>query len=111
MCMLHCLGLPLLLASLPMIGQLGDDHFIHVALLLVTAPITLWVVWRADVGGKGKWFISMALVGLATMIVAVSVEPLHDYEVPLTLAGGSLLGGAHLWRWFQRYPTPVDAEL
>ena len=105
-CILHCLGLPLLVTLLPVVSQLGDSHLVHVVLVMLAVPVTLWVIWGEGVTGDGGLFAAIALAGLALMVAAVTASALEDFEVALTLIGGSLLGGAHIWRWF-RHPAPV----
>ena len=99
-CIIHCLGLPLLAAFLPVFAQSFDDHLLHVVLVALAAPVTLWVIWSEDLAERGALFVTVALSGLALMVIAVAVEPLEQYEVPLTVSGGSLLASAHIWRWF-----------
>ncbi len=107
-CMLHCLGLPFLVALLPAASQMVDDHLLHVVLVLLALPVTLWVVWREVINDGSKHsriFATAALTGLSLMVIAVTV--LEQYEVPLTLTGGTMLGAAHLWRWFD-HRAPVE---
>ncbi len=107
-CLLHCLALPLLASLAPVATQLVDNHLLHVVLVMLAVPITLWVVWGEGVSGDGLFFTPVALAGLTLMIAAVTV--LEPYEVPLTVIGGTMLGGAHLWRWF-RHHAPVESRM
>ena len=101
LCILHCLAVPVLAGALPVVSHVGDSHLIHIGLLMLAAPVTLWVVWRV-VGSetRHRTFLAFALGGLGLMIAAVAIHELHAWETPLTVVGGVLLGGAHLWRWF-----------
>ena len=107
-CILHCLALPLLATMLPVASQLFDNHLMHLVLVLLALPVTLWVVRSEGLTGSGRVFTPLALTGLTLMLAAVTV--LEAYEVPLTLLGGSLLGGVHIWRWLRHNP-PVESSV
>lgn len=104
-CLLHCLALPLLATMAPVASQLFDNNLMHMALVLMAMPVTLWVVLGEGTSGDGLFFTPIALSGLAMMLAAVTI--LEPFEVALTLTGGMLLGGAHVWRWF-RCQTPAE---
>lgn len=104
-CLLHCLALPLLATMAPVASQLFDNHLTHVVLVMLAIPITLWVAWGEGVSGDAMFFTPIALTGLAMMVAAVTV--LEPFEVVLTVIGGLLLGGAHVWRWF-RHQTHIE---
>lgn len=99
-CVLHCLGLPLLATLLPVTSQTVDNHLLHVVLVMLAVPVTLWVVWGEGADSESGVFAAVALTGLTLMVMAVTVAPLEQFEVALTLTGGAMLGGAHIWRWF-----------
>ena len=98
-CILHCLGFPLLAAALPVASLATDDHLLHIIMVMAAAPVTLWVVWSERANGNTGPFVTVALTGLAMMIAEVSIPAFKDIEVALTVCGGALVGGAHLWRW------------
>ena len=100
-CILHCLALPLLATMLPLASQLVDSHLAHVIMVSLAIPVTLWVVLSEGLTGFGRIFTPIALTGLALMLTAVTA--LEEFEVPLTLVGGTLLGGAHVWRWLRQH--------
>ncbi len=107
-CLIHCLALPLLASLAPVATQLVDNHLLHVVLVFLAVPVTLWVVWGEGIVGDGLIFTPLALSGLTLMIAAVTI--LEPYEVVLTVIGGSMLGGAHLWRWF-RHQGPMESRV
>ncbi|MEM7078476.1 MAG: MerC domain-containing protein [Pseudomonadota bacterium] len=106
-CILHCLGMPVVIALLPMFGQFADSHFVHMLLVFMAAPITLRVIWGEGLRGRAGRFAAFALFGLALMFAAVLIEPLEAHEVILTMIGGTFLGGAHIWRWFGHHSPPA----
>jgi hypothetical protein len=99
LCLIHCLALPLLATLLPLAGQLSETPLVHRALVLLAAPVTLWVVWQSLPVAGLKLFIILALTGLALLFLGAFSDTLSAYEQPITVAGALLLGVGHLWRW------------
>ena len=101
LCLIHCLGLPLLAATLPLAGVLAEVEWIHRAFVIAAVPITGLAIMNGAPSGRRASFILPALLGLAALIAAAFVHVLHDHEVTLTVVGAMLLAAAHLWRWRQ----------
>ena len=110
-CMVHCLGLPLAVAFLPALAHSSDSHTVHVVLVLLAIPVTLWVIWNEGFAAEKGLFAVMAVIGLSIMVAAVAIPPLEAYEVVLTLTGGTLLASAHVWRWLRGHGSAaVDKD-
>ena len=102
LCLIHCLALPLLVSLLPLAAQSFDSHILHQILAVAAVPVSARVMWKAlPVGGNGL-FIAAATTGLALLLLAAFVEATSAYEQPITVAGGVLLGSAHLWHWVRQ---------
>lgn len=102
LCLLHCLALPLLVAVLPLAAQAADNELVHRVLVVAAVPVSLRVIWKTlPVDGSGL-FIGAALGGLGLLLVGAFIEALEAYEQPITVAGGLLLGSAHLWNWVRQ---------
>ena len=102
LCLIHCLALPLLVSLLPLAAQSFDSHILHQILAVAAVPVSARVMWRAlPVGGNGL-FVAAATTGLGLLLVAAFVEVTSAYEQPITVAGGVLLGSAHLWHWVRQ---------
>ena len=102
LCLFHCLALPLLVAVMPLAAQAADNEAVHRILVVVAVPVSLRVIWKTlPVGGNGL-FIGAAMGGLGLLLVGAFVETLSAYEQPITVAGGLLLGSAHLWNWVRQ---------
>ena len=100
LCILHCLALPLFATLVPVLAMVSDAEWVHVMLVMLAAPVTLWVVRAALPNQESVFFVVIAVSGLALMVSAVTLAP-EQLEDTLTLAGGTLLGGAHMWRWLR----------
>ncbi len=99
LCLLHCLALPLVAASLPVLGSLAENEWLHRAFVLTALPITGFAIARSwDRPGRPV-FTALALAGLVSLLLGAFVEPLHDHETVLTVFGAMLLAVAHVWRW------------
>ena len=104
LCVIHCLALPLLAASLPMLGVLAEAEWVHKAFVLMAVPLSGYAISQALGGGRQIWFVALALLGLGLLLAGAFAEPLHDYETGLTVAGGLILAVAHLTRWLSHQP-------
>ena len=90
----------LLLAFLPNVLLLTGGHEVHLFLVLLALPITLFVVWNERTGERNAVvFRTLAIFGLALLVLAVTVIDSALFETAFTLAGGATLAGTHLWRW------------
>lgn len=99
LCLVHCLGLPMLVALTPLAGQLSESILVHRVLVLLAAPVSLWVSWKSLLM-KDAWPFAMTMLsGLGLLLLAAFVDAVSAFEQPVTIAGALLLGTAHLWRW------------
>ena len=112
-CLLHCLGLPFIVALLPVATTFGENELVHLGLVLLAVPVTAWVV-LSELGTKRhERFIAAACTGLSLMLAAVLIPALEPFETSITVVGGTLLASAHLWRWLQhnsRFP-PAEEDV
>lgn len=99
LCLIHCLALPILAASLPIAGSLAENEWLHRGFVLLAVPLSFFAILRSDGLSNRALFTALAILGLALLVLGAFVEQLHDYEVHLTVAGAVLLSVAHLLRW------------
>ena len=99
LCVLHCVALPVLLSLMPVVAQAAESELVHRVLVVAAVPMSLRVIWKTrPVHGNGL-FVGAASVGLVVLLLAAFIEAVSPYEEPITVAGGVLLGSAHLWHW------------
>lgn len=109
LCVLHCVALPVVLALLPVAAQAAESELVHRVLVIAALPVSLRVIWKTrPLAGNGV-FVTAASVGLGLLLLAAFMEALLPYEQPITVAGGVLLGTAHLWHWMRRCGGGVRA--
>ncbi len=101
LCLIHCIVLPLTVTLIPIAGLISGDELVHKILVLLAAPATIWLVYKASQGDRNLVFIVTALVGLAFLLIAAFMEVISRYETSLTLVGATVLGFSHLQRWFR----------
>ena len=101
LCLLHCIALPLAVTLFPIAGLISGDELVHKLLVLLAAPATIWLVYRASLGDRNLVFIATALAGLGLLLIAAFIEALSRYETSLTLVGATVLGFSHLQRWLR----------
>ena len=99
--MVHCLGLPLLTAVLPLASVFGGNEEVHLVMVVLAVPVTAWVVFSEFSDNRNMRFIAAACIGIGLMISTIAVPVFEPYETIITVIGGTLLAGAHLWRWFR----------
>lgn len=100
LCLVHCLALPWLLASLPVVmlatlpEALRDNEWLHAALiapvLLVSGPVLLR-------GRSDLWHIALVLTAFAALIGGLFAAS-ETVEQVLTVTGAALLLAAHWGR-------------
>ena len=100
-CLAHCVLLPFIAVLLPVAGLATSDELVHKLLVLLSVPVSLWLVYRACLEAGNLYFIIVVLIGVTLLVVAAFVEALASMEVPITVAGALLLGFAHFQRWLR----------
>jgi hypothetical protein len=99
LCLLHCLALPWLLASLPIAvlaalpESLRENEWVHAALLAPVLLISGPVLLRRQPGATQRLLVIIAFAALIGGLFVAS----ETGEVALTVAGTLLLLAAH-WR-------------
>ena len=101
LCFIHCIGLPFIAMLLPVAGLLSGDELVHRLLVLLGAPVSIWLIYKASITKKQLSFIIMASTGLGLLVIAAFVEAASDFEELFTVLGASVLGFSHLQRWLR----------
>jgi len=100
LCLLHCLALPLLSTTLPMVGVWAEAEWLHKAFVVAALPFS---VWALAMRGQSWAVRGLIIVGFALLASGAFVEPWHDYELPLTVLGAIVLASGHALRWRQSH--------
>lgn len=103
-CLIHCAGLPLLLAALPALsGLIAVPEDFHVWVLGFAVPASgvalVMGTWR-----HRAWVpLVTGCVGLALLATGALILLGGTFETPVTLAGSGLLVFAHIGNWRLRH--------
>lgn len=99
LCVLHCLAMPLVLLTLPFLGELTAEHF-HLQMLVVVVPVSTIAMSLGFRRHRSMAVIVAGGVGLAFLIVGGTW--MHN-EIGIiadratTIAGSLLLASAHFY--------------
>lgn len=104
LCMVHCIGLPLLFVFLPVIAHRIDPgegfHVVVLALAVPTSAYALIEGWRRH---RAAGPLMAGLVGLIALGCGVLLAGQERAETIVTLAGSLLLASAHIVNWRRRH--------
>ena len=109
-CMIHCLGLPLLLAALPAFAdRIDPSESFHAIVLLLAVPTSAFALiqgWR-----RHRAFAPLVVggLGLSLMAVGIAFASRELVETAVTVTGSLLLAGAHIANWRHRRIAPAGA--
>jgi hypothetical protein len=99
-CLVHCVGLPLLLAAIPALARLiSVPEWFHLAAFVFAVPASALAVW---IGARRHGAMLPALLGswgLALLGVGVLAGFDEGGETGLTVLGSVLLATAHWRNW------------
>lgn len=101
LCLIHCIGLPILFALLPALASIGlpSSEWLHLLLLLTAIPVSALALvggWRAH--GRVVPMLLGAL-GLSGLAAGLAFDSVPGAETALTVAGSLALAMAHIGNW------------
>lgn len=99
-CVAHCIALPLLAISLPILSLAAGAEWIHWALAAL-AIVSSGAVITTDGRARTPSFVVPASIGIFLITGALFVEKFGFDETPPTVIGGVLLAAAHIYRLFK----------
>ena len=94
LCIVHCLLLPILASSLPILGLLSEFEWIHKGLVMIALPVALSLIATT----KRFGIQILAAFGAIMLFGAAFIHQFHDFETVMTICGGLFLGLAHIIR-------------
>ncbi len=99
LCVLHCLAVPIIAATLPIFAALEETEWLHKLLVMLSAPVTGFALMQTRKHFIDPIFLSAAVLGLGVLVISAFLERFHPQEQIMTVAGAGLLIFAHAWRW------------
>ncbi len=109
-CAAHCLALPMAAAFLPFLEAAAEAEWVHWVMFGLAAPVTILALRHAHT----PWLLRVvAAIGLLGILLGAVGWPDHEWEAPLTIAGGTVLAIVHLINTLHvhprsaRFPSPA----
>lgn len=99
LCLVHCLALPLLASTLPLLGVVSESEWLHRIFVTLAIPASIVSLVLTDCKPTRATFLVIAFIGFCFLIAGAFIESLESYEAGLTTFGSVLLAVAHLYRW------------
>ena len=104
LCLIHCAGLPLLLAALPTLSSLipipESFHVWVLAFAVPTSALALATGWRHH---RRAYPLMIGAVGLALLAIGALLLLGGRWETPVTIMGSLCLASAHIANWRLRH--------
>lgn len=99
LCAIHCLATPLLVLTLPMMGEFFEQEWVHLLMALFVVPVGLFAFWSGYKHHQQINVFALGVLGL-TMVGGASLAPhswveFFGYDL-VTLFGGVFLVIAHV---------------
>lgn len=96
LCLIHCLVLPILSASLPIVGMWAEVEWLHKAFVVAAFPLSFL---RLTSKAANTAITALIVSGLWLLVAGAFIEYLHDFETWLTVLGGTMLAAGHALGW------------
>jgi hypothetical protein len=104
LCLVHCAGLPLLLAALPALSRLmALPESLHVWALAFALPTSAAALFLGYRGHRERWPLLAGGIGLSLLALGALVLLGGPFETLVTIAGSLCLVFAHLSNWRLRH--------
>ena len=103
-CLVHCLALPLLIASLPALStMLSIPESFHIWVLAFAAPAAALALWQGRQKHGAVYPLLLGVVGLVLLATGALLVGQTAAETPVTVAGSLVLSLAHIANWRLRH--------
>lgn len=103
-CLVHCLGLPLLFAVLPVLSSaLPIPPAFHLWMIALAVPMSGIALLTGRARHHATMPLSVGFVGLALLAIGAVLFGETRLEIPMTVAGSLTLTWAHIANWRLRH--------
>lgn len=100
LCLVHCLGLPVLIAMSPALVWMEDER-VHILLAIGALMITFIAASSWPSLPRQPWLYIAALSGLVLLFAGALIEMSEIEERVITTIGALFLASAHLSSWMR----------
>jgi len=103
LCLVHCLALPLVIASLPALsGILSVPESVHLWILAFAVPSSLLALLTGRASHGAAYPVFAGIAGLILLAIGAIAFGGTATETPVTVAGSLFLAAAHIANWRRR---------
>lgn len=96
-CIAHCLALPVIAMSVPIVAVFAEAEWVHWVLALLAIAASGGVI-ATDRAGRASTFVVPVIIGLTLISGALFAEHFGMSETTPTVVGGLILAVAHIRR-------------
>ena len=96
LCVVHCLFTPLLVLSMPVVGEFLSHDMFHVIIILIVVPVAVWALWngyRLHRLQQVLWLGGFGIVGIVLAMILGANDA--RIEIALMILSGLTLASAH----------------
>jgi hypothetical protein len=106
LCLIHCIGLPLLLAALPALSSLLPiPESFHVWVLAFAVPSSALALFAGRHHHRRAYPLTIGATGLILLATGALVLLGGPWETPVTILGSLCLACAHVANWRLRHSS------
>jgi hypothetical protein len=106
LCLIHCIGLPLLLAALPALSSLiSIPESFHVWILAFAVPSSALALFAGRHHHRRAYPLIIGTTGLVLLATGALLLLGERWETPVTILGSLCLACAHIANWRLRHSS------
>lgn len=99
-CLVHCIGLPILILLLPAIAfALPSDGVVHAVLIALVLPVSGFALWRGMAQSGSRWALVSGVAGMSLLALGLVFLDSETLATMLTVTGSLMIGLAHILNW------------
>jgi hypothetical protein len=99
-CLVHCIGLPILILLLPAIAfALPSDGVVHAVLIALVLPVSGFALWRGMTQSGSRWALFSGVAGMSLLALGLVFLDSETVATLLTVTGSLMIGLAHILNW------------
>lgn len=105
-CLVHCIGLPILILLLPAIAfALPSDGVVHAALIVMVLPVSGFALSRGLSKHGNRWAALLGVSGLLFLVLGLAFFESESAETISTVTGSLMISLAHILNWRGHHRT------
>jgi len=100
LCLMHCIGLPILILLLPAIAFALPSHgIVHAMLIALVLPVSGFALWRGMAQSGSRWALAWGMAGMLLLALGLVFLEAETVATLLTVTGSLMIGLAHILNW------------